>query len=195
MTRWKLFFPLLVISALCFMFSGCGPTTLYVVNGNQPRPLYLKNNIHSQFRNGEYRASYANWVGLTEGHVIIPVNTIVEIDYSGKYFIIRERGGEGRTIEVEYDESRKGMNTEQYLKLITSTETVSFDGFSDIDRKGLADGKPYMGMTKNGIRVALGYPATHRTPSLNSDTWIYWRNRWGTLGIDFDSSGKVVSIR
>ena len=190
----KMFLLALVMSALCFAFSGCGGTR-YMTADNESKPLYLRNNIHTQLHNGEYKASYANWISPSSGHVIIPVNTLVEIDYYGHYFIIWEKGGNGRTIEVEYNETRMGMSTEQYLKLITSTEPISLNDFSEIDRKGIADGKPYMGMTKNGIRVALGYPATHMTSSLDSNTWIYWRNKWGKRAIDFDNSGKVTGIR
>ena len=28
-------------------------------------------------------------------------------------------------------------------------------------------------MSKDGVRIALGYPAVNRTPSLNSSTWVY----------------------
>jgi len=46
-------------------------------------------------------------------------------------------------------------------------------------------------MTKNGVRAALGYPATHRTPSLENQTWIYWKNRFQNYYVRFDKNGKV----
>ena len=45
-------------------------------------------------------------------------------------------------------------------------------------------------MTKNGVRIALGYPAAHRTPSLENNSWIYWHNRFGTKVIEFDRKGN-----
>jgi outer membrane protein assembly factor BamE (lipoprotein component of BamABCDE complex) len=48
-----------------------------------------------------------------------------------------------------------------------------------------------IGMTKNGVRAALGYPATHRTPSLENQTWIYWTNRFQNYYVRFDKNGKV----
>jgi hypothetical protein len=49
-------------------------------------------------------------------------------------------------------------------------------------------------MTKEGILTALGYPAAHRTSSLDAGTWIYWTNRFGTLSVDFDAKGKVTKV-
>ncbi len=41
------------------------------------------------------------------------------------------------------------------------------------------------GMTKDQVMMALGVPPGHRTPSLDSPTWTYWRNRWDTMTIYF----------
>jgi outer membrane protein assembly factor BamE (lipoprotein component of BamABCDE complex) len=68
------------------------------------------------------------------------------------------------------------------------------DKFSELDRKGIAEGKAYVGMTKPGVMTALGYPATHRTPSPDANTWVYWRNRFGTMTVQFDDRGIVTSV-
>jgi hypothetical protein len=46
-----------------------------------------------------------------------------------------------------------------------------------------------------GIRMALGYPAAHRTPSLDSTDWVYWIDRFRTMLVQFSSSGIVIGIR
>jgi outer membrane protein assembly factor BamE (lipoprotein component of BamABCDE complex) len=50
-------------------------------------------------------------------------------------------------------------------------------------------------MTKDGVRIALGYPAAHQTPSLNENTWVYWTNRFKSFKIEFDANGKVTKIQ
>ncbi|MBP1750829.1 MAG: hypothetical protein H6Q52_3368, partial [Deltaproteobacteria bacterium] len=84
---------------------------------------------------------------------------------------------------------------DQYIDLITSSTPVSLGGLSEIDRKGISEGKVYSGMSKEGVRIAFGYPAPHKTPSLGSDTWIYWTNRFKTIAVHFDKQGKVESVR
>ncbi len=78
--------------------------------------------------------------------------------------------------------------------MITSETPVSLEQFSELDRKGIKAGTVYTGMTKNGVLTALGYPARHRTPSLENSTWVYWRNRFMTMSVNFDADGTVRSI-
>ena len=88
-----------------------------------------------------------------------------------------------------------GMSAQQYIGLITSPEKVNLDQLSEIDQKGIKSGKAFVGLSKAGIKIALGYPATHRTPSLENNSWVYWQNRWKTKVIEFDTEGKVNNIR
>ena len=171
--------------------------------------LYLKNNIHAQQGRTDCKASYSGWTDPGAGHFILPVNTPVRM---GEMTGLKRRihGGRGFLIVVldpDVPESRReiffefnvsnmgGMSQDEYFALITSSEMVSLGNLSEIDRKGISEGKAYEGMTKDGVRMALGYPAKHRTPSLDSNTWIYWRNRFRTMAVEFSSDGKVTLIR
>jgi hypothetical protein len=165
--------------------------------------VYLKNNIHVQkqtSRRGDavYRASYANYTDPGTGHMIIPVNTPVTITTAGG---IRGRGiaittRDGKLIHFEFNsKNMMGMQPEEYFSFITSPSTTSITHLSSIDQKGIADGKAYTGMTKDGVRIALGYPALHKTPSLNNNTWTYWKNRFTTRVVEFGNDGKVISIQ
>jgi hypothetical protein len=164
--------------------------------------VYLKNNIHVQqqtTRQGEtvYRASYANYTNPGAGHLIIPVNTPVTITTKGS---VRGKGivittTDGKTIHFEFNSKNMGMEPEQYYGFITSTHVTSLSHLSPIDNQGIADGKAYTGMTKEGVRIALGYPAVHRTTSLDSNTWTYWKNRFTTTVVEFGNNDTVVSLR
>ena len=141
---------------------------------------YLKCNIHYQQHSHDAKASYANWTDPGQGHMILPVNTEVRIGTFRKGFSITALPTKTEIL-FEYDDRNMHMSIEQYLALITSPTPVSLDAFSEQDRKGISEGKVYPGMSKNGVMTALGYPAAHRTPSLDSNTWIYWKNRFKNL--------------
>jgi hypothetical protein len=51
-----------------------------------------------------------------------------------------------------------------------------------------------VGMTRDQVIMSLGYPPTHRTPSLNDTMWTYWYNRWVTYQVVFDATGKVQQV-
>jgi hypothetical protein len=155
---------------------------------------YLANNIHAQ-RNahGDLPASYANWTQPGAGHVVFPVNTPVEFGrwYRGFAIITQEKG---EKIHFEYNRRNMAFTEGEYMDLITATRKIELDKFSTIDQEGIRAGETLPGMSKEGVRVALGYPATHQTPSLEEDVWVYWTNRWRRLQVIFDQAGKVVSV-
>lgn len=153
---------------------------------------YTKYNIHTQVARRGFEASYANYIGGGSGHMVIPMNSQIEILKIGRgAFVFRL--GDGRTCEFEVHTKRMNMSVESYANLITSPSPVATSGFSEIDMKGIKDATAYKGMTRAGVLAALGYPAKHKTPSLESDSWIYWKTGRDTATVQFDPKGKVVA--
>lgn len=190
-----------------FLILGCATDSGVESEGTSGSPdtanvVYLKNNIHVQkkfSRTGEavYHASYANYTNPGAGHIIIPVNTPIVIKDAGRRKgkeILITTQTDGKDIHFAFNSRNMGMGSDEYVKLITSPNKISLEGLSSIDQKGIAEAKPYEGMTKEGIRIALGYPAVHRTPSLDVNKWVYWRDRWRTVAIEFDPDGNVKQI-
>ena len=165
---------------------------------------YLKNNIHYQGRPDRggrmtYRASYANYVDSGAGHEILPVNSEVEISVTSRGFrgraLLIVDGKTGRRIHFEYNERNMRIPMVEYIDLISSPKKTSLSNLSAKDQKGVKDGRAYTGMTKEGIRIALGYPAKHRTPSLDNLEWVYWIDRFRTTLVRFNTKGIVTEIR
>lgn len=50
------------------------------------------------------------------------------------------------------------------------------------------------GMTKLEVKTALGIPPAHRTPTLESNEWHYWQNRWAEWVVYF-ADNKVIRIQ
>jgi hypothetical protein len=187
-------FGFVIFAALVLIVQGCGGSSNNPLNSAATGKYYLKNNIHAQVGARDTKASYANWTDPGAGHIIIPVNTPVEIGKFRKGLVIKNMT-DGRKIFFEFNSRNMGMGVDEYIQLIASSTSVSLDKLSNIDRKGIKEGKVYAGMTKQGVRVALGYPAAHRTPSLEDNIWIYWQNRFQTKVVEFDHGGKVTHIR
>ena len=53
-------------------------------------------------------------------------------------------------------------------------------------RKAIEAGQVEVGMTREQVLMALGYPPAHRTPSLDAPQWTYWQNHWATFIVVFD---------
>ena len=157
---------------------------------------YNKYNIHAQTKDGvKAKASYANYTNPGEGHVILPPGTELTItDKSRKSFTFTYDAGQ-KKVKYEFHQSRMGMSLDEYLDKITAKQPPSLDELSKLDRQGVAEGRALVGMSREGVMTALGYPATHRTPSLEASTWIFWKNRFSTLAVEFDDAGKVKDVR
>ena len=162
----------------------------------QDDPRFTKYNIHTQGKDAKsFKASYANYTDPGAGHVVIPVGTKIQVTKKGRRGFVFTYDGGSKKVTFEYQKKRMGMSMDEYVELITSAKPVSYAKLSKQDRKGIADGKAYKGMTRKGVMAALGYPAAHRTPSLDANTWVYWANRFRTVGVDFNDQGKVSQVR
>lgn len=71
---------------------------------------------------------------------------------------------------------------------------AQLDALPELDRRGVAEGKALVGMTKAGVLFALGLPPRHVTPSLDANRWVYWTNRFNRIAVEFDEKGRVTAI-
>jgi hypothetical protein len=102
----------------------------------------------------------------------------------------------GKTYEYYYHKAA-GEPFPEHLARVFGTECprAELDALPEIDQRGLSLGKPLVGMSKQGVLFALGYPPRHVTPSLDALRWIYWLNRFDRIAVIFDDGGHVVSVQ
>jgi hypothetical protein len=194
----KTFATIPVFFTLLFILSGCGGSPERPAVSGSTSTVYLKNNIHAHEKPGRggvvYWASYANYIGQEAGHFIVPVNTEVIIGQWRRGFTITDPSN-GSVIYFEFNSRHMRMSSDEYLQLITSPTEVSLSGLSKKDLKGIQDGMAYKNMSKRGVRMALGYPAVHQTPSLKDLSWTYWKNSRTMIVVDFFGDGAVRRLR
>ncbi|MFA5903690.1 MAG: hypothetical protein WC836_07110 [Desulfobacula sp.] len=197
MKKNKLYFML----AVFFLAIACSPvawaeTTSDPNNNLGPEQLlYNKFNIHIQYKGASnITASYANWTGPFSGHKIIPPNTAFLVRTSENGISLKNKET-GEQITYLFAEKHMAMDKKAYLEKIFSPDPVPLDGLSELDLKGIKNGSALNGMTRKGVMIAMGYPAAHRTPSLDAGEWIYWTNRFGTIAVVFDENGIVTGTR
>lgn len=69
-----------------------------------------------------------------------------------------------------------------------------FEKFSSEEKRNINSGSLAEGMKKEAVLMAYGLPPSHRTPSLESDIWVYWINRFVTVSVIF-RDGRVAEMR
>lgn len=64
---------------------------------------------------------------------------------------------------------------------------------NDTDKEGVKKGKPLIGMSKEGVIFAMGYPPEHATMH-DTNFWLYWRSGTAQSALAFSKEGKVYNI-
>ena len=75
---------------------------------------------------------------------------------------------------------------------------AKLDRYPDKVRGAIRQGKVLPGMTREQVIMSVGYPPTHKTPSLQSSVWSHWTSRAGRYEVHWNSKGtvdKVVGLR
>ncbi len=163
---------------------GGGPR--YHLTG-QPNVVTLVNLHPDEQRSKIYSSNY-----LQDG--LIPRCTPVSIDAANDKLVKFTANGK----QYVYEFQRKLMveSVDEHLDKIFGTQCADQDlaNFSDVDKKGIAEGQVYEGMSRQAVIYAIGYPPAHETPKLDSDQWKYWKNRFNTIIVHFEGD-KVASIQ
>jgi len=125
---------------------------------------------------------------------LVPVNTKVRIISSSRKSIRIERAEGGQVIEIVNVANYSGEDIHGIFDRMFSPAPIDLSRLSDGERDLILAGKAGVGMRRKAVIMALGYPPSHKTPSLQDKEWRYWQDRFRTFFVEF-GNGKVVRIR
>ncbi|MHC4314594.1 MAG: hypothetical protein ACYSW3_19255 [Planctomycetota bacterium] len=179
-------------------FLVCGVVILGMIGCQEPIQIksggtyHLNYNFHYTTERGRRLGSVANFTKVAE-HKILPYGSRVKVkSWRSGFSLIDEKTGNEINVLCR-NRFLRGKSLSEYFDLILSNTTVSYTGLSEIDKKGISEGRPYKGMSKKGVMIALGYPCPYRTPSPDVDVWYYWKNRFRNYTVNFENDLVVSS--
>ena len=179
---------------MALFITGCSNTIESIKDNigiNQKQHLFEPNaEMYTQCNMHAYKGR-VDTVNYCVG-IFIPVNskvTLLESNSNKIKFLYK-----GKTIVLLNREKYSGQDIGQIFNRYFGKKKVNLNKFTKKERKAIKNGEVTKGMSKKAVLVALGHPPAHKTPSLESNEWKYWKNRWNTIIVIF-KKGKVVSIR
>ena len=100
---------------------------------------------------------------------------------------------DGNPYVLAHEYGRKQESVEQFVaKIVSKTNPrAKIASWPQPVRDAVNKGTVVNGMTREQVIVSIGYPATHRTPSLDATTWHHWQSRAGRFEIYWGADGKV----
>jgi hypothetical protein len=100
---------------------------------------------------------------------------------------------DGRPFVIAHEYGRKQESVEQFMRkiVVPASPRPKIEGWPEPVRKAVQNGTVINGMTREQVIVSVGYPPTHRTPSLDANLWQHWQSRAGRFEVYWGADGKV----
>jgi hypothetical protein len=129
---------------------------------------------------------------------ILPVGTAVKIIDSGRRKI-RFTTDSGTAFTIVHVTKHNPITLQALQDRIFSKDDPmarggKFNKFTKKEQENIKAGTIALGMRKDAVIMAYGYPPDHKTPSLEGNTWTYWESRFRRVVVRFGSDNKVVEI-
>jgi len=70
------------------------------------------------------------------------------------------------------------------------------EAMSEVDKDGIYEGRVKLGMSREGVLIAIGYPPefANRDELLADRDWLYWASRYSKMVVSFGRDGSVHQI-
>ena len=103
---------------------------------------------------------------------------------------------DGKPMRIGQDYGRRQETLQQFIqKLVVKNDPKArIARYPERIRAAVKEGKVIPGMTREQVIIAVGYPPTHRTPSLDSPVWNLWASRTGRYEVHFNGKGTVEKL-
>lgn len=103
---------------------------------------------------------------------------------------------DGKPMRLGLDYGREQQTLQEFVDKIVVTEDPKkkLATFPASVQDAIRQGKVMVGMTKEQVIMAVGYPMANETTSLDEDLWRYWISSFGPYQVLWDGKGRVKEI-
>ena len=181
---------LLAVLAGGIALGGCQQTLtkMGLPGGEKPadRVGYTCCNLHHE---GDW-ISDSNYAELP----MIPAGSPAKVTGYGRNSASAEIAGKPMRLGLDY--GREQQTLQEFVDKIVVIEDPAkkLATYPASVRDAISQGKVMVGMTKEQVIMAVGYPMANETRSLDDDLWRYWISSFGPYQVLWDGKGRVKEI-
>jgi len=134
--------------------------------------------------------SDANW----GAQAFIPAGTPAKVTDYGRYRVYVTI--DGKEMRLGQDYGREQETLEQFAnKLIVEEDPkTKIEKFPADVREAIRFGQVKEGMTKEQAIIAIGYPQTDMTTSLDAPVWNHWASSFGGYQLVWGKNGRLKEV-
>ena len=196
---------ILLSSVIALFLVGCGNHNLDLSDQEMKNTYYTKVNMWYQDKSTRSEASsnalsqeeevYSKYTIASTNYklgTLLPINSKIKVTYLDRNKIYFEYNNQ--TVALVRTKHSKHVSLENIFKRTFSTQKISLTNYSAAKKQNILNGEIKLGMLKNELVLSRGYPPEHRTRSLDSDTWFYWKNNHNKIKLSFQGN-TLISIK
>ena len=102
---------------------------------------------------------------------------------------------ENRSQIISNDYSRDlSMKDFAQRYVVANDPNVEIGSYSQKVQNAIHQARVMIGMSREQVLMALGYPVSSENPNLADKTWNYWLFTWLAFKVRFDDAGRVIGV-
>lgn len=134
--------------------------------------------------------SDANW----GSQAFIPAGSPIKMTGYGRYRLHVEINGKKMRIGQDYGREQETLEKFAEKLIVSEDVNAKIVQFPAQIREAILSGKVMTGMSKEQALIAVGYPETDQTVSLNAPIWNYWVSSFAPYHLHWDKNGRIKTI-
>ena len=128
-----------------------------------------------------------------EGARIVPFGTPVTVTRQSRNKVRLESGGKRLVLENHYSRDlSEAAFLARYVRAEDPREAAA--GWPEKVREAVASARITPGMTREQVRMSLGWPVSSENPDLEAPVWRFWLGSFDEIQVEFDDDGLVTDI-
>jgi hypothetical protein len=138
-----------------------------------------------------------NWISdinyEESGKSLIPMGTPVKFKGYGRNRVEVEIGGKTQYLGNDYSRDL-AMDVFAQRYIVSRNPRQLLASMPPRIREAVNSARLTTGMTREQVVMAVGYPVSSETASLNAPAWKFWLWSFSPFTVHFDSQGRVARI-
>jgi hypothetical protein len=125
---------------------------------------------------------------------MIPAGTPIEVLSYGRQRAAVKVDGKPMRLGHDYGRDQESLDAWVNKIVIKDDPRGRISSYPSAIQEAIRQGKVMIGMTRDQVIVAVGYPLTSENVSLDAAQWRMWRSSHGEYQLNFSRDGHLTSV-
>jgi hypothetical protein len=125
---------------------------------------------------------------------MIPAGTPIEVLNYGRQRAAVKVDGKPMRLGHDYGRDQESLDAWVNKIVVKDDPRGRIGSYPSAVQEAIHQGKVMIGMTREQVIVAVGYPLTSENPSIDAAQWRMWRSSHGEYQLNFSRDGRLMSV-